>query len=466
MRQHTYWFEAIEDRPKQQGVHMYPFIPHEIYSPYAREIGESEKPSTDNETAGTPAPRMISHPGSGQKGISGRLPGDPDSGEQSALPMRYTELPNDIKRTLLTLQLAGKTPEEGLAALRNYALVSKDACEEVRNFLAEPTLLLLALQHTRHAVPELNILPYRTGKRQDEVAARMHKLASDYPQLYADFSQHAKVPRRMLNRASSWLPNFVRYQKPFFNVALDERAHAVKALLASNNLTFLQLRLDEDEHTSDARPRDNAVTQVCNFLRTTALGEPTNLQLHLECRFMNPDHTMGLLSALARYAGLTVVRGLNLQGSLTRHNSVQRAQAMRHIVDFIKQNESLLQLNLSDNRITGDEATLLANALKSHSSITELHLTNNQLYDTGSMALAELLSNGSPIRILALENNHIYEVGTGALDTALKVNTALEQLYLGDNPARYPAIWLDHGSRLQTASSKLVQSMPPMKNTP
>jgi hypothetical protein len=100
----------------------------------------------------------------------------------------------------------------------------------------------------------------------------------------------------------------------------------------------------------------------------------------------------------------------------------------------LKENTSLLQLDLSDNRIEADGAELLAQALSINKTLQELNLSDNTIGDKGAKSLAEALTINTTLKALDLTNNRIGYAGANALAQALgENNTSLQTLYFSGN---------------------------------
>ncbi|XP_062432358.1 NACHT, LRR and PYD domains-containing protein 6 [Rhea pennata] len=76
----------------------------------------------------------------------------------------------------------------------------------------------------------------------------------------------------------------------------------------------------------------------------------------------------------------------------------------------------------------------LAMALRMNSSLTELHLGNNELGDRGVQQLCESLQDAAcRVQMLRLWQCRLTEACCGALAMALRMNSSLTELHLGDN---------------------------------
>ena len=103
----------------------------------------------------------------------------------------------------------------------------------------------------------------------------------------------------------------------------------------------------------------------------------------------------------------------------------------------LKENASVLWLNLSDNLIGAAGAQALADALRENVSLPlqKMYLSNNLIGAAGAEALADALKENTslPLQELYLCNNRIGAVGAKAIAEALKQNASLQVLYLCNN---------------------------------
>ena len=79
------------------------------------------------------------------------------------------------------------------------------------------------------------------------------------------------------------------------------------------------------------------------------------------------------------------------------------------LAEALKQNRSLIQLDLSYNAISAQGAAALAEALKQNTSLTQLHLSKNSIRDQGATGLTEALEQNTSLTQLQLSRNHIGE---------------------------------------------------------
>jgi len=122
-----------------------------------------------------------------------------------------------------------------------------------------------------------------------------------------------------------------------------------------------------------------------------------------------------------------------------------------NLVEGLKLNTSLQQLDLSHNKIGVEGGRTLSEALKINTTLQNLNLTYNKLRDEGARALSEALKVNTTLQQLDLSSNKIKDEGVGALSEALKVNTTLQQLDLGGNKVG------DEGARARSETDTLLR---------
>lgn len=81
------------------------------------------------------------------------------------------------------------------------------------------------------------------------------------------------------------------------------------------------------------------------------------------------------------------------------------------LAETITKNETIAQINLSDNFIGDEGATALAEALKQNNTVEWLDLSNNTIEDFGAQALASMLKKNDTVKYINLKNNPIKTEG-------------------------------------------------------
>jgi Ran GTPase-activating protein (RanGAP) involved in mRNA processing and transport len=104
------------------------------------------------------------------------------------------------------------------------------------------------------------------------------------------------------------------------------------------------------------------------------------------------------------------------------------------LAEALCENNTLRILNIesSDLSILAS-ATALGNALRVNSALQELYLYGSSLGDDGACALAEGLRLNSMLRKLDIRNNEIEERGATALADSLRTNACLQEIELRGN---------------------------------
>ena len=87
-----------------------------------------------------------------------------------------------------------------------------------------------------------------------------------------------------------------------------------------------------------------------------------------------------------------------------------------------------INANVSDAGVT-----TLTQALHHNNSVAELDLSNNRINDNGAAAIATALHKNSTLKKLDLSNNIISDVGVAAIAQALRHNSTLEELHFQGN---------------------------------
>ena len=107
---------------------------------------------------------------------------------------------------------------------------------------------------------------------------------------------------------------------------------------------------------------------------------------------------------------------------------------------------SLQKLNISHNYITGQGATFIAQVISKNTSLQELDISHNNIQDYGSIAIGEHLKFNKTLQYINLSYNKITNLGTISIAEALYVGTALCELNMSGNRITYDGLisLLDH----------------------
>ena len=103
------------------------------------------------------------------------------------------------------------------------------------------------------------------------------------------------------------------------------------------------------------------------------------------------------------------------------------------LAEMLKKNRTLQQLDVSCNAIGSGGATALAERLKENRMLQQLNISFNSISSWGAIALAEMLKKNRTLQQLKLRFNFIGDVGTIALAEMLKENRTLQQLDISSN---------------------------------
>ncbi|KAJ3429687.1 leucine-rich repeat-containing protein [Anaeramoeba flamelloides] len=96
-------------------------------------------------------------------------------------------------------------------------------------------------------------------------------------------------------------------------------------------------------------------------------------------------------------------------------------EEMQSLSEALKVNQTLIYLNLRENRRIGDEGMQALNeALKVNQTLTNLDLGNNRIGNKGMQALSESLKVNQTLNQLGLAGNKIKDEGMQALSESLK----------------------------------------------
>jgi hypothetical protein len=103
------------------------------------------------------------------------------------------------------------------------------------------------------------------------------------------------------------------------------------------------------------------------------------------------------------------------------------------LVNGIKNNNTITEIDLKNNNIGNNGAKALADALKVNNIITKLELWDNNIGIEGAIAIAGMLEKNTTITKLELWDNNIGDDGAKALAKALEKNKTITELDLWGN---------------------------------
>ena len=99
----------------------------------------------------------------------------------------------------------------------------------------------------------------------------------------------------------------------------------------------------------------------------------------------------------------------------------------------LKKNQDVTNLCIGSCNIGDEGAIALAKALKDNETLLKLEIHCNLFGDEGAIAFAEMLKVNTTLKTLNLYGNKIGDKGAKALANALKVNKTLTHFYIGCN---------------------------------
>ena len=103
------------------------------------------------------------------------------------------------------------------------------------------------------------------------------------------------------------------------------------------------------------------------------------------------------------------------------------------ISDSLKVNDTLIELNLSKNKITDDEAKLIFEAIEANETLQYIDISQNVIAHDGTLAICNCLMFNCTLCKLNLSNNHITDNEARALAEVIRKNISLEELYVCNN---------------------------------
>ena len=101
--------------------------------------------------------------------------------------------------------------------------------------------------------------------------------------------------------------------------------------------------------------------------------------------------------------------------------------------DLLKISKSLKELDISNNEITSDGAKEIATAISVNKTLEKLDLSSNEISNDGAAAIIDGLQFNISLQELNMSGNEITGEGTQKITTAIQVNNTLKQLDLSMN---------------------------------
>ena len=107
------------------------------------------------------------------------------------------------------------------------------------------------------------------------------------------------------------------------------------------------------------------------------------------------------------------------------HNNITN-KGTKNITEAIQVNKILKKLNLSHNILSDDGATLISSCLKCNISLLELNISHNGITDKGTKEVAEAIEINSTLQNIDISRNHISVEGLVYFMKAVKNNCTLQ----------------------------------------
>ena len=104
-----------------------------------------------------------------------------------------------------------------------------------------------------------------------------------------------------------------------------------------------------------------------------------------------------------------------------------------YISDCLKINKSLKKLNMSENMITSNGAKEIATAIRVNTTLEKLDLSCNRISNDGVSFISDGLKNNNSLQELNISRNEITSEGAQYIAEAIQVNTTLEKINVSCN---------------------------------
>jgi Ran GTPase-activating protein (RanGAP) involved in mRNA processing and transport len=231
------------------------------------------------------------------------------------------------------------------------------------------------------------------------------------------------------------------------NIGKDGAKELAEALEKNKTITKLNLSLnnigkDGAKKLAEALEKNKTITELdlrWNSITSSQiieLGEACanrnddqdkTIATNIKFTYLPDDHLFKLISG--QFTGdsidLSYVSNLSL-GELS-------LGYFQKVINALKENTKITELNLSGNNIGDKEAKALADMLKENTKITKLNLLKSNLGKDGAEELADMLKENKKIKTLNLSNSNLGKDGAKALADMLKENKTLTELDLSLN---------------------------------
>ena len=103
------------------------------------------------------------------------------------------------------------------------------------------------------------------------------------------------------------------------------------------------------------------------------------------------------------------------------------------ISDSLKVNNTLIELNLSNNKITDEDAQKIFEAIQMNEALENLDISQNEIAHDGTLAICNCLMNNFTLCKLNLSKNHITDDEAKVLAEAIRESISLQELNVCNN---------------------------------
>ncbi|CAF1458627.1 unnamed protein product [Adineta ricciae] len=142
-------------------------------------------------------------------------------------------------------------------------------------------------------------------------------------------------------------------------------------------------------------------------------------------KFSNHQMTLLLFDALSKHNHTLV----NLSISEIKVSN----KAAQHLGEMLKRNKVITKISLTHTKLTSAGSEFIASGLEINESLTYLDLSNNKIRSSGFCALGNALKLNKTLSTLYLTHNKTNSSGVHPFGEALSVNRSLKILHLYDN---------------------------------
>ena len=108
-------------------------------------------------------------------------------------------------------------------------------------------------------------------------------------------------------------------------------------------------------------------------------------------------------------------------------------EGAKMIGEAIKVNKTLQKLDISNNSISDDGAAAISDGLKCNISLQELNMSDNQIANEGAKMIGEAIKVNKTLQKLDISGKSISDDGAAAISDGLKCNISLQELYMSSN---------------------------------